>query len=74
MNTYKVCIEKWSGAKPEGEGFRFMNYRSRDKDIAGYRNAKKFARLVVKNNPPNTHCVVILRGPLPSLKGQIIDA
>lgn len=45
-------------------------YERHDEFIAGYRAAHKRAKELVKHNRAGHHCVVVIRGPLPSMRAK----
>lgn len=70
MNTYELHIESWDHAtnSPSGHGFVLHGYEQRVETVAGFRAAKARG----KELGDRGRTMVIMRGPLPSMKGKII--
>lgn len=70
MKTYELHIESWDHMTnaQNGRGYEFHGYKQRVETVAGFRAAK--ARGKELACVPRT--MVIMRGPLPSMKGKII--
>jgi hypothetical protein len=72
MNTYKLHIETWEflSNTPSGRGHVFHGYEKRVEAVTGCRAAKARGKELARM--PRT--MVIMRGPLPSMKGKIVSA
>ena len=72
MNTYELHIETWDFLTnaPNGRGYVFHGHQHRIETVTGCRAAKTRSKELAR--VPRT--VVVMRGPLPSMKGKIVSA
>lgn len=70
MNTYELHIETWDKVtnSPSGHGYVFHGHQRRVETVKGIRAA----RARCKELAVEKRTIVILRGPMPSMKGKIV--
>jgi hypothetical protein len=72
MNTYELHIETWDHLTnaPTPRGYEFHGYEKRVEVIKGCLAARARGKELAR--VPRT--MVIMRGPVPSMKGKIVSA
>jgi hypothetical protein len=67
--TYRIDVETFdTPAQRKGEGFDIQNHETTSTEVVGYRAARETAKTEAAKGKAGR--VVILRGPLPSLRGR----